>query len=184
MVETPRLQARRRAWDCGRVFATTTTSWCVLSVTRGMIVSGLKASAPRVLLQEPHLRGTSAGEPVVEPGSKAVGTGSVDVADGVVRKARRGESPCAAVNFQLTATKPPACRRWLLTRQVCHGRLWMGLNCRMHWAYSRLRNWSTPLGHKHGCPATRIAGRAILIVARRIPSWRPPQLVPRDAEVL
>ena len=30
--------------------------------------------------RRPHLRGTGAGEPVLERGSKAVGTGSLDVA--------------------------------------------------------------------------------------------------------
>ena len=28
---------------------------------------------------------------------------------------RKGERPSATVNFQLTTTKPPACRRWLFT---------------------------------------------------------------------
>ena len=52
---------------------------------------------------------------VSEPGTEAVGTVSLDVGDGVVRKATRAESPCATVNFQLTSTKPPAITRWLFT---------------------------------------------------------------------
>ena len=62
------------------------TSWFALPVTRqGQGCIGIEAWAPECSFRRPRLRGTSAGEPVVEPGSKAVGTGSLDGADGVVR---------------------------------------------------------------------------------------------------
>ena len=50
-----------------------------------MIVSGLNACYPRVLLQEVSpARDKCRGE-VSEPGTQAVGRGSFDVGDGVVR---------------------------------------------------------------------------------------------------
>ena len=114
MVETPRLQARQRAWECGRVFATTSMRWSVVPVSRpGHDCVGTDGPPPECWSRRAHLQGTSVGGPVLKPGSKAAGTGSIDVADGVVRLARRRENLCATVSFQLTATKLLACRRWL-----------------------------------------------------------------------
>ena len=58
-----------------------------------MIASELSGRIPECSFRSSHLRATSAGEFVFEPGSKAAGAESIDVADGVVRSARRRESP-------------------------------------------------------------------------------------------